>query len=517
MVDQRIHKGELQAKKSIKKIGWLFSFKIKKGRNNMTKLKTKMLVTISFVLMLVVGAFGFAVGANINVPISADALAGSWATVNINICASIINSDRLDNVKSWTFTNQCPYNNVNFLETYDKTIGVIEVGSNDLAGTTIYDGTGTAGASSLKAYFVKNGTMKRCVGVDEKNKGYDENGNINLPLTEIDAYDVYVYANVEKIYLPSTTKTQTWRNSIFLHSPDSIHGDNVETITFDSCVSTKNTTSFEDMFSGQPWLTTINGLENFDTSKVTNMSNMFSSDASLKLTNNVFSNWDLSKVEDMSEMFAFSSAKNNLDFSIFAKAQSLKNVSSMFIGLSIKTIDEAYFAAKFIMASSNDMDVDEITNDQFDSILNSFPGDTKADKIITMAIGVGMQGDIGNDTRYKATSIDLSNFDFSNVTEATNMLYGCDNLSTIKTPKNMGQFTLKNLGIKDKEFYVSGTQTKVGAEDAIPANVTLVSNVATPSTGVELDILASVISIAFAVVILVVVVKNKKSKQIKKS
>ena len=141
----------------------------------MTKLKTKMLATISFALMLVVGAFGFAVGANINVSISADALAGSWATVNINICASIINSNRLDNVKSWTFTNQCPYNNVNFLETYDKTIGVIEVGSNDLAGTTIYDGTGTAGASSLKAYFVKNGTMQRYVWSDKLKLINDDN------------------------------------------------------------------------------------------------------------------------------------------------------------------------------------------------------------------------------------------------------------------------------------------------------------------------------------------------------
>lgn len=485
----------------------------------MTKLKSKMLATISFVLMLVMCVFGatIALGSGKKATASADATPGSWATIYIDICASVINTNLLDNVKSWTFTNQCPYNNVNFLETYDKTIGAIEVGSNDLAGTTIYDGTGTAGASSLKAYFVKNGKMKRYAGIDEKNKGYDENGDINLPLTEIDAYDVYVYANVEKIYIPTTTNTTTWNNSIFLNSPDSIYGDNVETITFDSCVSTENTTSFENMFSGQVWLATINGLENFDTSKVTNMSNMFSCDTSLKLTNNVFSNWDLSKVEDMSEMFAFSLAKNNLDFSIFAKAQSLTNVSSMFLGLSVKTIDEAYFATKFIMAQAEGKDVDEITDGQIDSVLENIPGDTKADKIITASAYFSMQGIVGNDTRYKATSIDLSYFNFSNVTEATNMLYGCDNLSTIKTPKNMGQFTLKNLGIKDKEFYVSGTQTKVGAEDAIPANVTLVSNVVTPSTGVELDILASVISIAFAVVILAVVVKSKKSKQIKKS
>lgn len=484
----------------------------------MTKLKTKMLATMSFVLMLVMCAFGatIALGSGKKATASADATPGSWATVNIDICAYNINSNWLDNVKSWTFTNQCPYNNVNFLDLYDKTIGEIEVGSNDLDGTIVYDGTGTEGASSLKAYFVKNGTMQRYAKINEENKGYDENGNINLLLTEIEAYDVYVYADVEKIYLPSTTKTQRWSNSIFLNSPDSIYGDNVETITFDSCVSTENTTSFEKMFSGQPWLTTINGLENFNTSKVTNMSSLFYATTSLKLNSNVFANWDLSKVEDMSETFAFSSAKNNLDFSIFAKAQSLKNASSMFLGLSAKTINEAYFAVKFSMASSYDMDVDNLTNDQFDSMLDNFSGDTKADKIISFAALLGIQSVIGNDTRYKATSIDLSNFDFSNVTKATDMLYGCDNLSTIKTPKNMGQFTLKNLGIKDKEFYVSGTQTKVGAEDAIPASVTLVSNAVTPSTGVEFDVLASAVSIAFAVVILAVVVKNKKSKQIKK-
>ena len=487
----------------------------------MTKLKTKMLATISFVFMLVVGAFGLAVGTNINVPISADALAGSWATVNINICASIINFNRLDNVKSWTFTNQCPYNNVNFLNSYDQEIGEVEVGSNDLDGTIVYDGTGTEGASSLKAYFVKNGTMQRYVWNDKLKLINDDNTISPLPLTAIDAYDVYVYADVEKIYLPSTTKTQAWSNSIFLNSPDGVSGDNVETITFDSCVSTENTTSFEDMFSGQPWLTTINGLENFNTSKVTNMAGLFYGTTSLKLNNNVFAKWDFSRVEDISNMFYNSALRGHVDLSIFKTATALTNVSGFFSGAVIKNVDDIYREAKHLIASQSSDPIDEsaITNDMIDqqiSMMRWLSGSTTQEKVIDYINIVGLAGVVGNDTRYKATSIDLSNFDFSNVTKATDMLYGCDNLSTIKTPKNMGQFTLKNLGIKDKEFYVSGTQTKVGAEDAIPASVTLVSNAVTPSTGVEFDVLASAVSIAFAVVILAVVVKNKKSKQIKK-
>ena len=74
---------------------------------------------------------------------------------------------------------------------------------------------------------------------------------------------------------------------------------------------TSNITSFQSLF-GDASISTITGLDSFDTSKVTNMGNTFDS---CKATSLSISNWDTSKVTTMSGMFADCIYLETLDIS----------------------------------------------------------------------------------------------------------------------------------------------------------------------------------------------------------
>ena len=100
-------------------------------------------------------------------------------------------------------------------------------------------------------------------------------------------------------------------------------GTNVATLDLSS-FDTSNVTGMTDMFFGSA-ATEIKGLEKFNTSNVTNMSGMF---YNCKVANLELSNFDTSKVTDMSWMF-YQSVATSLDLSSF-DTTNVTDMSKMF-------------------------------------------------------------------------------------------------------------------------------------------------------------------------------------------
>ena len=105
----------------------------------------------------------------------------------------------------------------------------------------------------------------------------------------------------------------------------------VTKVVFDASFKDFKPTTTEGWFYHLSELTTIEGLENLNTSEVTNMSSMFSGCSSLTELN--LSNFNTSKVTSMSSMFSNCSGLTSLNLSNF-NTSAVTNMSSMFSGCS---------------------------------------------------------------------------------------------------------------------------------------------------------------------------------------
>ena len=129
-------------------------------------------------------------------------------------------------------------------------------------------------------------------------------------------------------------------------------------------------------------------LSNFDTSKVTNMTRMFSGTSSLTTIN--LSNFDTAKVTDMSAMFYGMSSLTTLNLSSFNTSQ-VTDMGAMFWGMSnLTTLNLSSF------------DTSKVTG-----MFSMFSGTSSL------------------------TTLDLSNFNTSKVTSMHDMFYGMSNLTTL--------------------------------------------------------------------------------------
>ena len=170
---------------------------------------------------------------------------------------------------------------------------------------------------------------------------------------------------------------------------------------------TSRVNDMSSMFSGSR-ATTLD-LSSFDTSKVTNMSSMFSGSAATALD---LSSFDTSKVTNMDSMFSYSNAPN-LNLSSF-DTSNVTNMSYMFQNSVATTLDLSNFNTNNVK-NMNWM----FYNSAATTIdLSSF----NTSNVTDMS---GMFSDS------KVTNLDLSNFDTSNVTDMRSMFSNCSNLKTI--------------------------------------------------------------------------------------
>ena len=102
---------------------------------------------------------------------------------------------------------------------------------------------------------------------------------------------------------------------------------NIKKVVFDASFANARPTSCCLWFADCFYLTEIEGIENLNTKKVTNMVSMFS--GCFALTSLDVSNFNTQNVEDMSIMFEYCSALSSLDLSKFNTAN-VKNMEDMF-------------------------------------------------------------------------------------------------------------------------------------------------------------------------------------------
>ncbi|UQU60781.1 BspA family leucine-rich repeat surface protein [Lactococcus petauri] len=163
--------------------------------------------------------------------------------------------------------------------------------------------------------------------------------------------------------------------------------DQIEKIIFDEKVT--GGASLKKLFSGLYTVVSIEGLSNFDTSNVTDMSEMFSAMESLTSLNT--SSLNTSNVTDMSHMFDGSYSLEKLDLSNF-DTSNVTDMSGMFMGMG--------------------------------SLQELFISNFKTSKVTSMK-AMFMGGD-------ELAHLDVSNFDTSNVTDMSNMFEGVYVLADIE-------------------------------------------------------------------------------------
>ena len=166
-------------------------------------------------------------------------------------------------------------------------------------------------------------------------------------------------------------------------------------------------------------VTTINGLNLLDTSKVTNMSHMFA--YCPVLTSLDLSNFDTTNVTDMSHMFARSDALTGLYVSSFNTAN-VTDMTSMFYGCSALT--------SLDLSDWNTSNV--VTMNGMFSGCSALTGldlsDWNTSNVVTM--GNTFAGCSA------LTSLDLSGWNTSNVEGMLSMFKGCNKLETVVLGKN---------------------------------------------------------------------------------
>ncbi|WP_125711539.1 BspA family leucine-rich repeat surface protein [Companilactobacillus kedongensis] len=171
-----------------------------------------------------------------------------------------------------------------------------------------------------------------------------------------------------------------------------------------SGLDTSNVTNMGNVFhsigiSGDGFVD-IKGLDKWDTSKVTDMSNMFAND---NFDTAKIQHWDTSKVENMNGMFQDSTLKGELN---------LPNI----VGESLTSMRDMFSGAKYLT---------KINLSNLDgSKLVDVPTESNIETALTSAF-------------YNCSNlqeVDLDNFNSKNVNDYTTLFAGCPKLTTIKWP-----------------------------------------------------------------------------------
>lgn len=196
-----------------------------------------------------------------------------------------------------------------------------------------------------------------------------------------------------------------------------LSGMQAKKIKFSSDFKTNNVEKMASMFSGNSRLTSIEGLEYFDTAKVKNMSNMFAGVSSME----------------------------SLDLSTFSTA-ALTEMKGMFSGMSSLT-------SLTLGGSFTANDVADFTN--------TFKGLTKL-QTIDLSNLTSTPTDMSNmfESSSGAKVIDISGMDLSAVTKFTYTFIACGNLETIYVSNNPNQ---ENITDDGHIFLYSGPKIVGGA------------------------------------------------------
>ena len=227
-------------------------------------------------------------------------------------------------------------------------------------------------------------------------------------------------------------RTSDGKNRLFYYMTDAT---SIETKDFD----TSNVTNMSDMFRNCSKLTALD-VSNFDTSNVTNMSYMFRNCSNLTALD--VSNFDTSKVTNMSYMFGSCTKLTALDLSKFDTSK-VTNMWSMFSScIKLTALDVSKFDTSNVTNMSymfydcsylTALDVSNFDTSKVTYMSDMFYYCSKLTALDVSKFDTSKVTDMSDMFRNcsKLTALDLSNFDTSKVTYMGYMFQKCSELTTI--------------------------------------------------------------------------------------
>ncbi|MDD6623073.1 MAG: BspA family leucine-rich repeat surface protein [Bacteroidales bacterium] len=194
----------------------------------------------------------------------------------------------------------------------------------------------------------------------------------------------------------------------------SVQNDRITKVLFDSSFKNYKPTSTRNWFYNCTALQTINGIENLNTEKVTDMAGMFYTCQAL--TSLDLSSFNTAKVTDMSNMFNNCTALTSLDVSKF-NTEKVTDMSGMF---------ETCFALKSL----------DVTNFNTENV-------TAMRRMFFQCC--------------ELTSLDVTTFNTANVTDMSNMFYNCHSLTSL----DLSKFDTAKVTLMSKMFAECSSLTKI--------------------------------------------------------
>lgn len=261
-------------------------------------------------------------------------------------------------------------------------------------------------------------------------------------LTSIKGLDTW---KANKDDATSANATASATDMSYMFSSDANLGTDENNNTLDlSNFDTSNVIKFQAMFIGCKHLSSITGLENWNTASAQYMSDMFAYDDNLNTLD--LSNFDTSNVTTFREMFTSDIGLKSLNVSNF-KTDKVKDFSNMFSGCSVLT---------------------SITG------LETW-GTTGAG--LDKPTGINMSSMFAYDRALN--KLDLSKFDTSNVTTFNSMFYSCDKLDSIiglsqwntEDATDMSSMFAYDFSLKELDFSSSNQKLKPSRFNTSPSKV----------------------------------------------
>ena len=307
----------------------------------------------------------------------------------------------------------------------------------------------------------------------------EDNGAKTLTFTYAESYKATASNCEDGIYkLNEGKEAPGWIN------PLSYDQDSITKVVFVEKFKYSRPTSTSYWFFNLRYLTTIEGLDNLNTSKVTNMSNMFSGCMSLTkldvskfdtyyvtnmsdmfnecrgLTNLDVNNFNTGNVTNMSNMFYNCRGLTNLDVSNF-NTGNVTNMSNMFSGcMELTNLDVRNFNTNhvidmsFMFASCSkltNIDLSNFNTDNTEDMVGMFINCSSLTKLDLKSFKTDyvrdMQMMFGGCT--KLTSINLSSFKTDEVSNMALMFCGCSGLTSL----DVSMFNTSNVEDMSEMFY----------------------------------------------------------------
>ena len=310
---------------------------------------------------------------------------------------------------------------------------------------------------------------------------YLHEGTLGTP--EWGSYDYQGINQLNSAFEDQLTKIKVDRGVIANQDSQGLFMNLSKLTTIDGLenLDTSKVTNMKDMFENCRNLETLD-VSHFDTSKVTDMSSMF--DSCSNLSSLGVSNFDTSQVTDMSGMFAACSNLNSLDLSHFDTSQ-VTNMAGMFVSCeNLKTLDVSHLDT-FNVNRMNSMfqdcqnlktlNLSHFNTSKVTDMDCIFDGCINLENLNLSSFDTSNVNNMDAMFFYCSNlrSLDVSHFDTSKVTSMRSMFDTCRNLKTL----DLSNFDTSQVTIMDNMFVgcsnlsslVLGAKTKLSSIAELPA------------------------------------------------